>query len=46
MKFLFVLASLLVLIAGLSFSQDCPETTQNACIDDIRDAYPVCKKAA
>ena len=42
MKFLFALAA----FVGLAFAQDCPETKQIACVDDVRAAYPVCKKAA
>jgi hypothetical protein len=42
MKFLFALAA----FVGLVATQDCPELKQIACVDDVRAAYPVCKKAA
>ena len=32
---------------GLTLADnDCPETKQIQCVDDVRDAYPVCQKAA
>jgi len=43
MKFLLALAAFI----GLALSADqCPESLQIACVDDVRAAYPVCKKAA
>ncbi len=45
MKAVLVLA-LLALLACFASAQQCTEALQIACVDDIRAAYPVCKKAA
>ena len=32
---------------GLTLADnDCPENKQIQCVDDVREAYPVCQKAA
>lgn len=45
MKAVFFLA-LLTLIVCFANAQQCSEALQIACVDDVRAAYPVCKKAA
>jgi len=45
MKAVFFLA-LLALIVCFANAQQCSEALQIACVDDVRAAYPVCKKAA
>jgi hypothetical protein len=43
MKFIYAIAALIGLVA----TQDqCPETKQILCVDDVRTAYPICQKAA
>ena len=37
-----VVASLATFVAA----DDCPEAKQIVCVDDVRAAYPACKKAA
>lgn len=43
MKFLFAALAALV---GLAVTQECSESKQILCVDDVRSAYPVCQKAA
>lgn len=42
----FLLAGLASLLSLVSADDDCPEDKQVDCVDDVRAAYPVCKKAA
>lgn len=42
MRLLILLSFLLI----LAFCEQCTETLQVECIDDIRAAFPICKKAA
>ena len=47
MKTLLLCLLLASLTLAFNFGADeCPETKQIACADDIRAAYPACKKAA
>jgi hypothetical protein len=45
MRFLLIVL-LLALLAEMVPAQQCTESLQVACVDDVRAAYPVCKKAA
>lgn len=45
MKAIIVLA-ILAFLAYFAAAQQCTEALQVACVDDVRAAYPVCKKAA
>ena len=45
MKSVIILA-ILALLACFAAAQQCTESLQVACVDDVRAAYPVCKKAA
>lgn len=43
----FVALALLAVVGLANFQDDdCPEATQIKCADDVRAAYPPCKKAA
>jgi hypothetical protein len=42
MKFLIAVAA----FVGLAVADQCPESLQISCVDDIRAGYPVCQKAA
>lgn len=44
MKFLAI--AVVATLAKLGLADDCPESKQIACIDDVRSAYPPCKKAS
>lgn len=41
-----LILTILAVTMAVAASQQCTEALQIACIDDIRAAYPVCKKAA
>jgi len=41
-----IILALIALFACLTAAEQCTEKLQIACIDDIRAAYPICKKAA
>jgi len=45
MKAIIVLA-ILAFLAYFAAAQQCTESMQVACADDVRAAYPICKKAA
>ena len=45
MRTVLVLA-VLAFLAFVACAQQCNESMQIACVDDVRAAYPVCKKAA
>jgi hypothetical protein len=45
MKAIITLA-IIALLFAISSAQQCTESMQIACVDDVRAAYPVCKKAA
>lgn len=41
-----LVAALLALLACFASAQQCTEARQIACVDDFREAYPVCMEAA
>lgn len=41
-----LVAALLALLVCFVAADQCTESKQIACVDDFREAYPVCKKAA
>jgi hypothetical protein len=41
-----IIVALLAVLAFFAHAQQCTEALQVACVDDVRAAYPVCKKAA
>lgn len=42
----FVVAAILAVLGSAFMADDCPEEKQIVCVDDVRAAYPPCKKAA
>ncbi len=44
---IFALGFLALTALGARFTEDdCPENLQVKCVDDFREAYPICEKAA
>lgn len=46
MKFFLLTIVLICLFGWVNADDDCPESKQVACVDDVRAAYDPCKKAA
>lgn len=46
MKFLLAVAAFVGLATSFSLGGDCTEDLQVKCVDDVKVAYPPCKKAA
>lgn len=42
----FVVAAFLAVLGSAFMADDCPESKQITCVDDVRAAYDPCKKAA
>jgi hypothetical protein len=41
-----IVLAILAVLAFFAAAQQCTEAMQVACVDDVRIAYPICKKAA